>query len=198
MERTAMSGAKLRRSELAADIALPDADAGRRPVDVTPAQSEELTLPQSGHRGRQVQRMLGRAPDVAAHGAQQCLKLGLVKEADVGIAAVPSRLVDQLHWVARYETALLSEREDRVKQAEVVEDALRRLSLAALCRDESLNLGGTDSILDQSPYLLIGHRSTDVESPPDLLDRHRSQPAHPPNDLSLAVQVDHSPSFLSL
>jgi hypothetical protein len=44
----------LRRAELAHHVVLADADARCRPVDVHPAQGEQLAEPQAGHRGRAV------------------------------------------------------------------------------------------------------------------------------------------------
>jgi hypothetical protein len=55
----AVAAARLRRRDLAAHEALADADAPRVPVDVAPAQRDQLALAEAGERRRQIQHAIG-------------------------------------------------------------------------------------------------------------------------------------------
>lgn len=86
--------------ERAPRVALGDPDAAGDPVDVAPAQSEQLADPQAGHRGSQVERALDLAQDVVGHGADQRLDLGRAQELDPLLAV--SRLARLATEEGRY------------------------------------------------------------------------------------------------
>ena len=64
-----------------------------RPVDVAPAQPEQLALAHPGHRRGQVHHALDPAEGVIGHGAQQRLDLLGVEEANIGIGHRDGRLL---------------------------------------------------------------------------------------------------------
>ena len=123
----------------------PDADLARRPVDVTPAQPEQLALACAGHRRGEVQGSLDGAQDVVGDGAQKRLELGLVEEPDLGRFGWLG-LLGELGRVGTAPAAVLAECEDRVHRADVVEDALGRLALTALGGHERLDVLRGDAV----------------------------------------------------
>ena len=78
------AAARLRRLELTAHKRLANADLARPPVEVEPAQREQLALPQPRHRCHQVQRPLERPPGVVGNAAlEHGHELRLLEEADL-------------------------------------------------------------------------------------------------------------------
>lgn len=98
------------------------------------------------HRRREPHQAIDAAEVGVGRGAQQRLELGLLQEADVGVGRADARLVDELARVRRRPAAPLAELEDRVQRPEVVEDALRRAAVAALRRDECLDVARLDAV----------------------------------------------------
>ena len=84
----AARAACLRGAELAAAVGAADADEAGVEVDVLPAQREQLAAPQAGHRGGQVEDVLGAAERVVGGVGEERLELGLGEVADLaGCAA---------------------------------------------------------------------------------------------------------------
>jgi hypothetical protein len=99
-QRDAAGGALgLRRAELAADEVAPHADPPRGPVDVAPAQREQLALAHPRHRRSQVHHALDAAEPVVRNRAQQRLDLLGLEEVDVGVGLGERRLLDALDRV---------------------------------------------------------------------------------------------------
>ena len=65
---------RLRSAEAPAGVVAADADQTRLPVDVFPAQGDQLALAQAGHGGGQVERLLDRAENVVGYLTQERLE----------------------------------------------------------------------------------------------------------------------------
>ena len=65
--------------------ALRDANARGAPIDVDPAQTEELALAQARHGGGHVDGPFQRAEAVVRHGAREGLELLGLQEADAAV-----------------------------------------------------------------------------------------------------------------
>src|SRR6476660_5441866 len=84
------TAAALGRSPVTANEVLPDPNTTRYPVDIAPAQAEQLTLPEAGHGGSEVQHSVGRPERViVGHGPQKRLYLLHIEEANVGVLLDP-------------------------------------------------------------------------------------------------------------
>jgi hypothetical protein len=81
-ERDGAAVVRLGRVERPARVGLGHPDSPRAPVDVKPAQPEELALAQASHRGRQVERALDRPELVLRNSPHHGLKLLGLQEAD--------------------------------------------------------------------------------------------------------------------
>ena len=118
---------RLRIAELAADVRGDDSDLARVEVDVAPAQTEQLTLAQSGHRRRQVERRLDPAERVGGIGrGKELFELGLVEELDPRLGFLHCRPIGELHRVRRAPALPQTQVEDRVHRVDVVADRLDR------------------------------------------------------------------------
>ena len=136
----------LRRAELAAHVAAADADPAGGPVDVAPAQREQLALAQPGHRRGEVQHALGRGPSVVGRdrGRSSASSSAWSRKRMSGSASVAAACRPACTGCSPPSRAA-GELEDRVQQTEVVEHRLRRLPVAALGRDERLDVVGRRS-----------------------------------------------------
>jgi hypothetical protein len=137
---------RLRLAELAADVTLAHAHPGGGPVDVAPAQRRQLPLAQTGHRGGEVQDPVERLEGAVRNRSQQCVELGLVEKADLGILSRRLRERDVLAGVAGNPPLLLGVREDRVEEADVVAHRLGREAVPELLGDEALDLAPADLV----------------------------------------------------
>ena len=72
---------------MAADVVLSHSDLACGPVDVTPAQGEELALAQPSHRGDEEERSIGGSERglVGVDGPQERLEFLVVEEVNVDI-----------------------------------------------------------------------------------------------------------------
>ena len=137
----------LRAVKRAARVALGDAHARRRPVDVGPAQADQLALAQAGHRGGQVQRPLDRAEVIVGDRAQQSVELLALQEADAAMGvARRARPVHERDRIGRRPAALDREREQTVQEVQLVADGLRGQTRPPLGAQELLDTRGVDPV----------------------------------------------------
>ena len=118
---TARGTLRLRRAELAAHEIAAHADAARRPVDVAPAQREQLALAHPAHRRGEVQHALDPPDAIGRDGGQEGVELGLVEEPDISVDVHRLGLLHALARVARRPAAPDVVLEDAVQQTKVVE-----------------------------------------------------------------------------
>jgi hypothetical protein len=139
---------RLRRRELAAHEGLAHAQATRCPIHIAPAQRQQLALAQAGQRSGQVKQAVRRRDRAARLGRDRDQSLEIVRreKADPPLAIRHPWFVNQLAGVGGDEAAALCEREDRMQDAEVVEDRLRREPVARLECDERLDLLARDPV----------------------------------------------------
>ena len=128
-----------------ADVVAPHADHAGDPVDITPAQREQLAEPQSGHRRHEVQRPVDLLVHAAPGVLDQPLELGERQEPD--LLGLGDR--GQLGAVARVRARPLPSRrlgevEQRRQRADDVADRLRRQPLALERRDQVGDVVGVD------------------------------------------------------
>jgi hypothetical protein len=93
------------------------------PVDVAPAQPEELALAQAGHSGHEVERPFDGAELVLGYRGDERVELGLVEVVDV-LGGLAAWRVDELDGVVPRPALLLAVGEDRMEEAQHVADAL--------------------------------------------------------------------------
>src|SRR4051794_26355757 len=94
------AAAALGRAELATDERLSDTQAACGPVDVAPAEREQLALAQSGHGCGEGEWSLGGAQDVVRNRSDDRLELGLVEVADVVRRLGPRRSTSRQGFVS--------------------------------------------------------------------------------------------------
>src|SRR4029077_10056950 len=139
------AAAGLRRDPVATHVVAAHADLARFPVDVAPAQGEQLALAQPGHRGGHEEGVvggpewLGGQVDCAEKGGQ----LGLVQEADIR-ARLHDRRVDELARVLTAPPFLLPKTKTWLRSVNALPIVLGALpSLRILARSASTCSGLT-------------------------------------------------------
>jgi len=117
----------LRRAEFAADVVLAYTNSARRPVDVAPAQRDQLALAQPGHRGRPKYRPVDRTEHSRPGVPDQ--QIDLVERQEADLRRVGDRgQVYPFAWVRRSPAAPWrpGEVEQRRQCPDHVADRLRR------------------------------------------------------------------------
>src|SRR3954465_3901411 len=129
-------------AELSAYVGTNDAQLPRGEVDVTPAQSEQLTLTQPGHRGREVKHRFDPTPGVVGkRSGEERFELRLVEEADARLRASDDGPVGELDGVRVAPAVAQPELEDGVHRAEVIAHRLGGKG-ALLDGDVALDVAG--------------------------------------------------------
>src|SRR5437879_2826168 len=96
----AARAAAFRRAQLATAEAAPHPNDRDGPVDVSPAQRQQLALTEPRHRRGQVEDPLELAEMVVGHSPHDRLHLLDLEIANVGARAGLWRAIDRKHWVS--------------------------------------------------------------------------------------------------
>ena len=123
----------------------------RPPVDVLPAQGDQLALAHAGHRGGQVKGVLGGAEVVVRDGAEQGVELVEVEVADVGIGGRGAGAIDLIDRVGGNPASPDGVSEEPVEEGEQVGKGLGCETLALLGGDQPPQVLGVDPLQRRSP-----------------------------------------------
>lgn len=132
---------------MAADVVAPNPDPLRAPIDISPAQGQQLALAQAGHRRGEEYREVGVAKrfGLCVDRGEEGLQLVLIQEVDVG-ALLKLGAADKLAGILTTPAPAPSEGEDLRQQLECVRAGLGGLALVPHLGGQLLDLPRCDLV----------------------------------------------------